>query len=241
MHNWRWFDPDDECAGYLTDEERAFVAVLSDETAPLVTPELSDILLPAAIARDFHPENELVAGLGLAGWGVNGKPPGECPGELRVGLLDFGVHFSGSRIRGGRLHNQCYDLCGKSPGPPLDASGDAGALARQAAQWFGAVLRRPVVAYAWLHHGSAYAVRYAFADTQEIIRHSFSRERAPRDWMLAAIARGRVSINPLWMQVHGLPRPDRYVHVLGDLREARIPPGIRRSERSGSFSGPWED
>ena len=44
-----------------------------------------------------------------------------------------------------------------------------------------------------------------------------------------------------WMQRHGLPRPDRYVHVRGDMLEAEIPPGIRQAERSGSFAGPWED
>jgi hypothetical protein len=67
MYSWRWFDPDDvdpEDAGYLTDEERAFAAALADATAPLVTPDLHELLIPAAIARDFHPENELVAGLG---------------------------------------------------------------------------------------------------------------------------------------------------------------------------------
>lgn len=236
MYNRRWFDPDDdpEVAGYLTDEERAFAAALAEATAPLVTPDLNDLLLPAVIARDFHPENELVARLGLSGWSLR-------PDELKEGLLDFGVHFSGNRVRGGRLHNQCYDLCGESPGPPLDTSGDIDALAQEAAQWFDAVLRRPVVVYVWLHRGYAYAIRYAFADTREIIAHRFSKERAPRDWMWAAIARGRVSVNPRWMQTHGLPRPDRYLHVRGEMREAEIPPGIRRAERRGSFSGIWQD
>ena len=122
MGNRRWFDPDDvdrEDAGYLTDEERAFAAALADATAPLVVPDLYDLLLPAAIARDFHPENQLVAALGLSGWGLGGKLSGECRDEMRVGLLDFGVHFSGNCVRGGQLHSQCYDLCGKSPGPPL--------------------------------------------------------------------------------------------------------------------------
>lgn len=85
-------------------------------------------------------------------------------------------------------------------------------------------MRRPVVLYVWLHWGYAYAVRYAFADTQEIIRHFFRKERAPRDWVLRAIARGRFSINPLWMQVHGPPKPDLYLHIRGDMQAAVIPP-----------------
>lgn len=53
------------------------------------------------------------------------------------------------------------------------------------------------------------------------------------------MARGRFSINPLWMQVHGLPRPDLCLHIRGDMQAAVIPPGILRAERYGRLSGPW--
>lgn len=230
MRTWPYFVPEDDELPYLTDDERAFVAVLSEATVPLICSEVNDRLIPSVIARDFQQDNGLVAALCLDGESLRGE---------RYGLLDFGVHYGGNRVRGGRLHNQCYDLVDRSPGPPLDASGDVAELALQAARWFEAVMRRPVVLYVWLHRGYAYAVRYAFADTQEIIHHFFRKERAPRDWALRAIARGRISINPLWMQVHGLPKPDLYLPICGDMQAAVIPPGIRRAERHGPLAGPW--
>jgi hypothetical protein len=250
VYHRRWFDPDEdpEVAEYLTDGERAFAAALAEATAPLVTPDLnlrhqhrlSDLLIPGAIARDFHPENELVAGLRMSVGRLTVKQPGEPAGEIFRGILDFGVHFGGNRVRGGALHNQCYDLCGKSPGPPLDLAGDIDVLARQAAQWFGMVLRRPVVAYAWLHRGYAYALRHAFADTQETISRSFSGVRAPRCLRWAASAMEGVGISSSLLEIHGLPAPDCYVHVWGDMRDAVIPSGVRRAQWRGSFSERWE-
>jgi hypothetical protein len=249
VYQGRWFDPDEdlEVAGYLTDEERAFAAALAAGTAPLVTPDqyrqdqhrLSDLLIPGAIAREFHPENELVAELSMSVGRLTVNQPGEPAGEIFRGVLDFGVHFGGNRVRGGALHNQCYDLCGESPGPPLDLTGDIDFLARQAAQWFGAVLRRPVVAYAWLHHGYAYALRHVFADTQETISRSFSGARAPRRLRWAAAAMEGAGISSSLLEIHGLPAPDCYVHVWGDMRAAVIPSGVRRTEQRNSYSGPW--
>jgi hypothetical protein len=230
MRTWPYFVPEDDELPYFTDDERAFAAVLSEATAPLVCSEVNDLLIPSAIARDFQRGNGLVAALWLQGESLQGE---------RHALLHFGVHYGGNRVRGGRLHNQCYDLEDRSPGPPLDASGDVAELARQAARWFEAVMRRPVVLYVWLHAGYAYAVRYTFADTQEILHHFFRKERAPRDWVLRAMTRGRFSINSLWMQVHGLPEPDFYLYIRGDMQAAVISPGIRRAERHGPLAGPW--
>jgi hypothetical protein len=53
------------------------------------------------------------------------------------------------------------------------------------------------------------------------------------------MTRGRFSINSLWMQVRGLPKPDFYLHVRGDMQAAVISPGIRRAERHGPLAGPW--
>ena len=67
MRTWPYFVPEDDELPYLTDDERAFAAVLSEATVPLICSEVSDLLIPSVIARDFQRDNGLVSALCLDG------------------------------------------------------------------------------------------------------------------------------------------------------------------------------
>jgi hypothetical protein len=112
-------------------------------------------------------------------------------------------------------------------------------LAHAAADWLVTVLRRPVLLYVWLNgHQEAYAARYVFADTDETLAQAWDDRLAPpgrkRDLIKAGYVRGRG-----WVQVEGLPAPEVYVHVRGDLDAAVVPDGARASTRRGGLPGLW--
>ena len=166
----RWFIPELEHPADITDKERRFAAALSEATARLVRPgeHMHDLLIPAAYAD--HGQDALVAGLGISDY-LEERPI--------MGLIDFGVHFSGVRVRGGRLHNQIHDLSGETPSLSFAAHGGIKRLAAKTADWFEAVLRRPIVLYVWMHKESPYAGRYEFADTHETLAQAYNRSAAP--------------------------------------------------------------
>lgn len=212
----RWFVPEFDNETIITDDERAFAAALSEATAPLVCEGVHDILIPAAYGD--HGENALVAGLELVD-----HPEGRT---YATSLLDFGVHFHGNKVHGGRLHNQIYYVECQPPGLALDATGSIESLAEQTAEWFASVLRRPIVLYIWLHNGSVYASRYFFADASETLIQMYNKELAPPGQYESLIAAAQVCGRG-WVQTAGLPRPDVYRHIRGDMERAVLPPGAR--------------
>ena len=220
MTEHRWFVPELDDPSDITDEERSFAAALSEATAGLIRPgeHVRDLLIPAAYAD--HGQGSLVAGLALSDW-LAARPI--------IGLIDFGVHFTGNRVRGGRLHNQIYHLTGETPSLSLDASGSTETLAAQTAEWFEAVLSRPVVLFVWMHEGQAYAGRYEFADTHETLAQAYTRPAAPQGQYDRMIAAGHVRGRG-WLQTAGLPPPDLHVPIRGDMESARIPASGRAEE-----------
>lgn len=72
-------------------------------------------------------------------------------------------------------------------------SGDPVQLARRTADWFGGLLRRPIVRQEWLRFGKVHAHRWAFADSGQ------------------SLVEGKVRTNELG-------QPDRVVKVRGDLQ-----------------------
>jgi len=219
----RWFIPELDDPSDISGQERAFASALSEATAALVQPgeHVHDLLIPAAYAD--HRQDTLVAGLGISD---------RLADRPLIALLDFGVHFSGRRVRGGRLHNQLYHLSGKTPSLSFDARGGVDSLAGKTAAWFETVLRRPVVLHVWTHEGRAYAGRYEFADSHETLGQAYIRSAAPHGQYERVIAAGHVHGRG-WLQTAGLPAPDLYSPVRGDMEHAQIPNGASLGEARG--------
>src|ERR1700759_4368928 len=146
------FELDAEGRAEMTEAEQAFIDGLRDATAHLNEPRLWDIMYPGS---DDPDHNALIAGLEI------GDPAGP------LAMLDFGVHVRGDRIDGGHLHNQIFRLEKDPASLTMTATGTVDELVRATADYFEAVLRRPIVLYLWLYNGNAYASLHAFADTSE--------------------------------------------------------------------------
>lgn len=146
MPGHRWFEITD--SNGFTETETAFAAGLSDRTASWASVAFGDSL--------FRGE-ALVATLSLA------DP------VQKLGIVDFGIHFQGGRVRGDRVHSELFTLPAKASPWALSAAGSVGALADAAALWLRTVVRKPVALYVWLRAGTPCAARYAFADTGETI------------------------------------------------------------------------
>ncbi|MFE2572178.1 hypothetical protein [Streptomyces mirabilis] len=127
------------------------------------------------------------------------------------------MHLVDDHVRGDRLHNQLYLLPDRPSLWALDATGSTERLAELAAEWFRAVLDKPIVLYvctaragsrpsacrhppsictsgatSWLHDGYAYAARYAFADSGETICQSYAESMAPHGQAAELKAAGHV-------------------------------------------------
>ncbi|MER6693730.1 hypothetical protein [Streptomyces minutiscleroticus] len=191
---WSEYDEDD-----LDATQRAFADVLADRAGSWNVDPLSTVLMPAPRT----PYRRLMAYLDIDG------------PERDRGVLTVGCHFDGSTVRGDKLHNQDFALPRLATEFALAATGDAVAVANRAADWFEAILARPLVRREWLHAGKAYAVRYEYADTNRGLGEGFEDPLAPPEVQerLAAegVVRGRGRINR-----SGLGEPDRAVHVRGN-------------------------
>ena len=227
MSEYRWFIPEPGESEGMTGEERAFATALSEASAGLVGTGVSDLVIPAAYGD--QEDGSLVASLGISD---------RDPGKYALGLINFGVHFRGDRVRGGRLHNQLYSLTGETPSLNLEATGSIDELANRTAQWFEAVLRRPIILYVWLNNGHAYAARYAFADTSETLSQLYNRAIAPEGQYEQMISDGHAR-GMGWIQTAGLPTPDLYLLIRGDEAQARVPAGVLRAEKRGPIAGTW--
>ncbi|GHJ42989.1 hypothetical protein Cs7R123_03310 [Catellatospora sp. TT07R-123] len=84
----------------------------------------------------------------------------------------------GTTLTCGELHNQLYyPLPGDSAA--FTVAGQPADLARDAAQWLEALLRRPVVRLQWLHRGQVYRERCMFADTGRLQWTMYNNTLAP--------------------------------------------------------------
>jgi hypothetical protein len=219
----QWFEleePEDYLDLEITEPERAFVEALRSHTAQwpsqgasgeISRPETGDALLAYITLSDP---------------------------ETRLSLIDIGVHLSGDQIRGDRLHNQLFTLPDRPSAWALNAEGSPEELARRTAEWMRTALHRPVVLYVWFHDGYAYAARYAFADRDETLSQLYNRQYAPDGQAEALTAAGHVHGRG-WIQTTGLPAPDLYLHIRGNLDQAALPFGIRATTQRGPIGGVW--
>jgi hypothetical protein len=209
--------------GEITEAEQGFLARLRERTAPLAATESVDEIEGGAARFD----GVLAVCLSLGD-----------PDEPRH-LIDFGVHFSGNRVRGDRMHNQFPALTEPPTNLALDATDTIEELAEVSADWFGAILRKPVMLYVWLNADwYVYAARFAFADTDQTLIQCYNNQLAPRGQAKELIAAGHVHGRE-WIQTTGLPAPHYYLHIRGDIKTARIPPGTPAAPRRGPIGGPW--
>jgi hypothetical protein len=214
-----WFeidDPDDEFE--FTEAERAFAGALRERAEAWSVRHAHNW-----VGRPEDDDSALLVSVSLS------------DRERRLSLGNFGVHFTGRRVRGDRLHSQLFYLPEQPTGLALEVSGSPDELADRCAEWFEGVLRKPVVLLEWLHEGAVYAARYVFADTAEGLCQSYDKALAPQGQPEALIASGHVRGRG-WIQTAGLGAPDRFLHVRGDLAPGTVP-GAKREEPSGTRSG----
>ncbi|MGW4881273.1 hypothetical protein ACWEPI_32495 [Streptomyces sp. NPDC004262] len=217
-----WFEIDDPDEDFeFDDTERAFVSALSGRCMAWA---------PADVVGEVgRPDawQSLLASVSLSD-----------PAEPRQSLIDLGVHLVGDRVRGDRLHNQLYLLPDRPSAWALDAKGSTERLAELAAEWFRAVLDKPIVLYVWLHDGYAYAARYTFADSGETICQSYAKSIAPPGQAAELKAAGHVH-GKGWIQTIGLPTPSFYLHIRGDLEKGSTIPGVPATTERGPLPGLW--
>jgi hypothetical protein len=220
-HPWFVIEPDADDEFEFTDAERAFAAALRERTAGWASAGVGGEL------GRTDAWDSLVAHLSF------GDPGG------RLHLLYAGVHFTGDRVRGDRLHNQLFTLTDRPSGWGLEATGTVEELADRSARWFRTVLDKPVVLYVWLNADRyAYAARFAFADDDQTISQLYREDLAPPGQSEELIAAGHVHGRG-WIQTAGLPTPTLYQHIRGDLARAVLPSGARAVTERGPLAGVW--
>lgn len=109
----------------------------------------------------------------------------------RYSPLTVGVYFTGTDMRGDRLHNQMLTLPAEPTHLAVIRAGTSQQMAHHAADWFLGILRRPIVRCEWLRAGRVYARRWLFADSGH------------------GLSEGRVRTGELGP-------PDRRIHIRGD-------------------------
>lgn len=190
MDDPEWFDFD----GPVTDGERTFLAALRQR--------VEGRLYPWCTRQDpLHDDGALIVGIHV-----------DAP---QIALLTAGVHLDGDRIRGDSLDHQHYGLPDRPTSLAIDVTGSPAGLAASVADWFDAILRRPIVRYEWLHAGRVYASRYLFADTGEGLSQMYNRPLAPPGQHELLIAAGHFQ-GLGWIDTRGLGEPDRIIPVRGD-------------------------
>lgn len=147
----------------------------------------------------------------------------------------YGASYVRGSLHCGPLHPSIsHFLCPWSPGLDYDENGSPEALAHRAADWFEALLRRPVVLWLWStpgrgHASSYYAGRFEFADTGDLLAERYDHDRAPA----AQAARIREAGNFLdWpggqvLTTETLTQPDTFRFISGDREAAVISDAIR--------------
>ncbi|WP_427921492.1 hypothetical protein [Streptomyces sp. cg40] len=226
MRKYTWFEVDDLDDDFeFTDAERDFAAALRRHCTAWAP---GDITGEVGRPEDWE---SLLAYVSLSDRGA-------VEPRQHLSLINLGVHLVGDRVRGDRLHSQLYTLPDQPSAWALDATGPADQLAQAAADWFRAVLDKPIVLYVWLHEGYAYAARYAFADSGETLCQIYAKTRAPEGQFEALTAAGHVHGRG-WIQTIGLPTPSLYLRIRGDLDKGSVIPGVRATTKRGPLQGPW--
>jgi hypothetical protein len=185
--DWLGFD------GPVTDSERAFLRALRQRVA-------------GGLGPWCRRQDELDDGSALI-IGIHVDAPGQA-------LLSAGVHLVGDRIRGDSLDHQHCGLPDRPTSLAIEVTGSPGDLAASAADWFDAILRRPIVRWEWLHAGQVYACRYLFADTGEGLSQMYNRLLAPPGQREQLIAAGHVQ-GLGWIDTRGLSEPGRVMPIRG--------------------------
>ncbi|MFG2987985.1 hypothetical protein ACGFZK_01480 [Streptomyces sp. NPDC048257] len=190
-----WFEYDEND---LDGAQRTFVDVLAERAGSWLVDPLDTVVLPSAHTSD----GQLIVYLDIS------DP------QRNRGVLTVGAHFDGSVIRGGELHNQDFTIQQTASEFTFEAAGSPTELANRAAEWFEAVLARPLVRCEWHHEGRMYAVRYEYADTGRGLSEGFETPLAPdalRKRLAAdGVIRGRGRSNRA-----SLGQPDVIAHVRG--------------------------
>jgi hypothetical protein len=184
-----WFDFD----GPVSDGERAFLAALRQRVEGRIRPWCT--------RQDAYLNSvALVVGIDV-----------DAPG---LALVTAGVHLDGDRIRGDRLHLEDLALPDHPTSLAIDVTGPPAHLAAAVAEWFAAILCRPIVRYEWLHAGRVYASRYLFADTGEGLSEMYNRPLAPPGQHQKLISAGQFHGRG-WIDTRGLGEPDRVIPIRG--------------------------
>ncbi|GHG74542.1 hypothetical protein [Streptomyces griseocarneus] len=195
MEEIPWFECDDE---ELDPAQREFVHVLRDRARSWPVQPIDTVLLPP----DHTPYGRLLAYLDI-----------DDPQRNRT-VLTVGAHFDGAGARGDKLHNQDFTLPSSPSALALEVTGSPHGTAIRTADWFEAILRRPLVRYEWLHAGQTYATRYLYADTGLGLSQGYVTRLAPPGLTDRLTADG-FDRGGGWIDTAGLGQPDRITHVRG--------------------------
>ncbi|MGW0858378.1 hypothetical protein ACWD3D_24490, partial [Streptomyces sp. NPDC002690] len=121
-----WFEYDE---GDLDIAQRAFVDALAERAGSWQVDPLDTVVLPAASTSS----GRLIVHLDI-----------DDPQRGR-GILVVGAHVDGAVVRGGRLHIQDLTILRAADEFAFEATGGPAELASRTAEWFEAVLARPLV------------------------------------------------------------------------------------------------
>ncbi|MFE3174318.1 hypothetical protein ACFXPA_45340 [Amycolatopsis sp. NPDC059090] len=127
--------------------------------------------------------------------------------DARLVLVTVGVHLDGRTLCGDELHNQLFTLPDEPTGLAFAATGEPAELAAEAANWFEAVLRRPVVRCEWALTRQV----HLFADTGEIVGARDNRPFCSPDQLHRLVATGHLEGG--WADARGLRQPDVVTRV----------------------------
>lgn len=212
----------------MSDAELALSAALRERTAELAPPGFEGYVDMGGADGVTEP---LVAAIELYDRG-DGPP---WPQRL----LLAGIRLLGDRVRGDLMRDTAAFALPEQPSSwALDAVGPPGEIADAAARWLHMVAEKPIVQYVWLHEGRAYAAAFAFADTAEILLQAYDGSLAPPGQGARLAAAGHVDAEGRILAV-GLPAPDRYWHLRGDLGAARLPPGVPQAAKRQLMDTAW--
>ncbi|MDT0456911.1 hypothetical protein RM550_14380 [Streptomyces sp. DSM 41527] len=82
---------------------------------------------------------------------------------------EWAVQFYGAHVQAGKVRDQLFNLHESPERGFFRASGTVEELAERCADWFESLLSRPVIRAEWPLEGGAYAIRWEFTDTGEVL------------------------------------------------------------------------